>query len=226
MSLDDIRVLTFDVVGTLIDFETGILDCLRPISPVGDSELLESFGRAEAVQQSLTPELPFTQMLAPIHRRMADELGLPGDEMLRESIPHWPAFSDTVPALRTLGRRFRLVALTNADNWAQSQMAATLGSPFDDSITAEDVGVNKPDPQMFAYCLGRQSTRGYTRADCMHVAQSQYHDIAVAKNLGYRTCWIERRHGLTGFGATPRPHELTAPDHHFTSLEELAAEAA
>ncbi|MGW2325482.1 HAD-IA family hydrolase [Streptomyces sp. NPDC001700] len=226
MSFDGIRVLTFDVVGTLIDFETGILDCLRPVARVSDGELLESFGRGEAIQQRLTPELPFTQMLAPIQQRMADELGFSGDVGLRESIPHWPAFPDAPPALRSLGRRFRLVALTNADNWAQEQMAATLGSPFDDAVTAEDVGVNKPDPQMFAYCLGRQSTHGYTRAECMHVAQSQYHDIQVSKGLGYRTCWIERRHGLPGFGATPRPHELTTPDHHFTSLEELAREAA
>jgi putative hydrolase of the HAD superfamily len=225
VSFADIRVLTFDVVGTLIDFETGILDCLRPIARVGDAELLESFARAEDIQQHLTPELPFTQMLAPIYRRMADELGLPEGTALGESIPHWPAFPDAPRALRILGRRFRLVALTNADNWALAHMATALGSPFDDAVTTEDVGVNKPDPQMFAYCLGRQSAHGYARADCLHVAQSQYHDIGVADRLGYRTCWIERRHGRTGFGATPGPGELTAPTYHFTSLAELAEEA-
>ncbi len=217
----NIRLLTFDVVGTLIDFETGILNCLRPLTDVDDATLLASFGRAEGIQQQLTPEMPFTQMLEPIYTRMADELGLPDGATLRESIPDWPAFPDVVEGLRVLGQRFRLVALTNTDNWALSHMATTLGSPFDDTVTVEDVGVNKPDPQMFAYCLGRQSVYGYTKDDCLHVAQSQYHDIGAARRLGYRTCWVERRHGESGTGATPAAETVTKPDYHVTSLAEF-----
>ncbi|MPY78288.1 MAG: HAD-IA family hydrolase [Actinophytocola sp.] len=216
-----IRVLTFDVVGTLIDSEAGILDCLRPLTDVEDAVLLDTFARAEGIQQQLTPELPFTQMLEPIYARMAAELGLPEGAPLRESIPNWPAFPDAVEGLCVLGRRFRLVALTNVDNWAMAHMAATLGEPFDDAITVEDVGVNKPDQQMFAYCLGRQSTHGYTKDDCLHVAQSQYHDIGVARLLGYRTCWVERRYGTSGTGATPAAAEITTPDYHVTSLAEV-----
>lgn len=52
-----------------------------------------------------------------------------------------------------------MVALTNADNWALEQMTVTPGEPFHDAVTAEDVGVTKPDPQVFAYCAGRQSLR-------------------------------------------------------------------
>ncbi|WP_034269236.1 HAD-IA family hydrolase [Haloechinothrix halophila] len=218
-----VRLLTFDVVGTLIDFETGILNCLRPLTDVDDAALLASFGRAEGVQQQLTPEKPFTQMLEPIYARMVDELGLPDGARLRESIPHWPAFPDAVEGLRVLGQRYRLVALTNTDNWALTHMAVTLGSPFDDTVTVEDVGVNKPDPQMFAYCLGRQSMYGYTKSAFLHVAQSQYHDIGAAHRLGYRTCWVERRHGKSGSGATPAPEVVTAPDYHVTSLAELTS---
>ncbi|NED98477.1 HAD-IA family hydrolase [Phytoactinopolyspora alkaliphila] len=231
MTLGGIEVMTFDVVGTLIDFETGILDCLRPVVrgaslTVGDHDLLEAFGRAEAEQARETPELPFTQMLAPIYGRMAADLGLPDRapqaEALRESIPRWPAFPDAVNALRDLGHHYRLVALTNADNWALDAMSATLGSPFDDAVTAEDVGVNKPDPQMFAYCLGRQSVHGYQRGSVLHVAQSQFHDIGAAHALGLRTCWVERRQGRHGFGATPAPAAVTTPDLHVSSLDELA----
>ena len=35
MSLHGIRALTFDVVGTLIDFETGILRGVRAVAPEG-----------------------------------------------------------------------------------------------------------------------------------------------------------------------------------------------
>lgn len=233
MTVHEHRVLTFDVVGTLIDFETGILNHLRPIAarsgpPHGDAALLAAFGRAEDVQQRRTPELPFTQMLEPIHRRLAEEPGLATTDAeatgLAESIPEWPPFTDSVDALRRLGTRFRLVALTNSDNWAVRCMARTLGDPFHDTVTVEDVGLNKPDPQMFAYCLGRQSTHGFRKEEVMHVAQSQYHDIAAAVGLGYTTCWIERRHEDEGSGATPAT-TVTAPDHHFTSLAGLAEAA-
>lgn len=228
MALKDRRILTFDVVGTLIDFETGMLECIRPIAglELTDREILESFGRAEDAQHRLTPRMPFTQMLDPIYRRMATELGMPiagGEtEALRASIPDWPAFPDAVEALGRLRARFRLVALTNADNWGLAHMSTTLGSPFHDTVTAEDVGVNKPDPQVFAYCRGRQSVHGYSLADYLHVAQSQYHDIGVAKRLGYEVCWIERRSGQPGSGATPPPEAVTTPDHHYFTLTELA----
>jgi putative hydrolase of the HAD superfamily len=101
-------------------------------------------------------------------------------------------------------------------------MARTLGEPFHDTVTAEDVGVNKPDPQMFAYCRGRQSVHGYGLTDFLHVAQSQYDDIGVAKRLGFTTCWIERRRGQEGFGATPVPDKVTEPDYHYATLAELA----
>ena len=231
MDLTGKTILTFDVVGTLIDFETGIATYVKNILPetgavISDDEILAAFGAAEARQQITAPERPFTQMLAPIYALMARELGL-SDEMehaegLRLSIPQWPAFPDSVSALERLGKRFRLVALTNADNWALGHMAQTLGHPFDDTVTAEDVGCNKPDARMFAACLERQKAHGFEKGNFIHVAQSQYHDIGVAMKLGFTTCWIERRAGNQGFGATPAPETVSVPDYHFATLEAFA----
>ena len=146
MALSDHKVLTFDVVGTLIDFETGILDYLRPIAESdgrrsSDRVMLEAFAQAEDRQQRAAPHLPFTQMLETIYGDLAEALALPvtgGEaEGLRGSIPDWPAFPDSVEALARLGARCRLVALTNADNWALDQMARTLGDPFHDHPLVE-----------------------------------------------------------------------------------------
>jgi len=228
MNLTDKTILTFDVVGTLIDFENGIATYVRSVLPetgaaLSDDEILAAFGAAEAKQQLATPELPFTQMLAPIYTVMAQELDLPYDaknaDGLRHSIPQWPAFPDSVSALERLGKRFRLVALTNADNWALAHMAQTLGNPFHDTVTAQDVGCNKPDARVFAFCLERQKTHGFEKKNFIHVAQSQYHDIGAAMALGYTTCWIERRQGNEGFGASPVPETITVPDTHFATLE-------
>ena len=44
----------------------------------------------------------------------------------------------------------------------------------------------------------------------------------MARRLGYKTCWIERRRGLRGFGGTQDPGQITEPDFHFATLGELA----
>lgn len=264
MALRDHMVLTFDVVGTLIDFESGIVDCLEsvvrdgPREPDGQSDpyeqggpdgrrrsgrgggprragtadalperavLLEAVGRAEERQQLQRPQMPYSQMLEPVYEEVATEFGLPsqrtGSAVLRDSIPHWPPFPDAVETLAWLRRRFRLVALTNSDRWGLERMSATLGDPFHDAVTAEDVGVNKPSPRVFDYCRGRLSAAGFWKTDILHVAQSQYHDIVPAKGLGLATCWIERRGDVDGWGATPAPKRPVTPDAHFASLEGL-----
>jgi putative hydrolase of the HAD superfamily len=230
MSLRDRKILTFDVMGTLIDFETGILDYFRSTAAraglaLEDAAILSSYGKAEDAQHQRTPGMPFTTMQPGIYRSVAAEFGLPNAEAdaegLRLSMEHWPAFPDSVAALKQLRTRFRLVAMTNADNWALAHFRRTLEEPFDDTVTAEDVETCKPDPQVFAYTRGRNSPHGYRLKDYLHVAQSQFHDIGIAKRLGYQVCWIERRQGKAGSGAQPTVSEVTKPDYHFSSLAQL-----
>ncbi|MEQ1524047.1 MAG: HAD family hydrolase, partial [Aestuariivirga sp.] len=64
--------------------------------------------------------------------------------------------------------------------------------------------------------------QGFKFNDFLHVAQSQYHDIAVAKRLGYHVCWIQRRKNKPGSGATPAVENVVIPDYHFATLAELA----
>ena len=53
------------------------------------------------------------------------------------------------------------------------------------------------------------------------MAQSQYHDIGVARQLGYTVCWIERRAGMKGSGGTLESAHTT-PDYHYPTLAALA----
>jgi putative hydrolase of the HAD superfamily len=225
MSLQNFKVLTFDVVGTLIDFERGMLDYLRRAAPgakVPDEEFLRAYRRARASADSGW----YPDDLVRVWHVTASEVGLPDStglaEGLRDSVARWPAFPDSVAALRRLHTRFKLVAMTNAQRWALSHFERTLGMPFDDTVTCDDALCEKPDPMFFAFARGRLSTRGFTQADNLHVAQSQYHDIGVAQKLGLKTCWIERRHAQKGFGGTLEVEQLTRPDYHFHTLAQLA----
>lgn len=226
MKLSDFKVLTFDVIGTLIDFETGILQSVRRLggneaASASDDEIFEPYkrGRDRFYGRS-------SVAMKDVYLHVASEMGLRNDEATADAfqlaVLRWPAFSDSVEALKRLRRRFRLVAMTNGDRTAFSAYAETLGNPFHDSVTCDDTGCAKPNPAFFAFNLGRQSASGYRQPDILHVAQSQHHDIGIAAELGYRTCWIERRQGQKGFGGTPEPKKLTKPDFHFSSLQQLA----
>jgi putative hydrolase of the HAD superfamily len=161
-----------------------------------------------------------------VYRHLAKELGLPADDAACDAfqlaVLRWQPFADSVEALKRLRTKFRLVAMTNADRTALSAYAHALGNPFHDTVCADDTGVAKPNPEFFAYNKGRQSAFGYKQSDILHVAQSQHHDIGIARRLGYKVCWIERRQGQAGFGGTPKVPELTKPDFHFATMEAFA----
>lgn len=226
MSFAHFKVLTFDVVGTLIDFEKGILDSVRinggaSTTSLSDDEIFAPYlearekfpGRSSIVMRN-------------VYLHVARELSLDqsagaADAFLLDVL-RWPAFNDSVAALARLRQKFRLVAMTNADRTAFTAYAHTLGLPFHDSVTVDEAQYPKPDARFFSFNLGRQSAHGYKQDEILHVAQSQYHDIGVARELGYSVCWIQRRMGQDGFGGTPVPREITNPDFHFATLGELA----
>ena len=60
---------------------------------------LFAFGQCESLQEQETPGLLYPELLARVHRRIADSLGMQSDPQLDEafgaSVPDWPAFPDT-----------------------------------------------------------------------------------------------------------------------------------
>jgi putative hydrolase of the HAD superfamily len=225
MSLQDFKVLTFDVVGTLIDFEGGMLAYLRSAVPearVSDDEFLAAYRKARADGKAGW----YPDDLERCWHAIAPGLGLPDTDALarglRDSVAQWPAFPDSVDALKRLHKRFKLVTMTNAQHWALAHFDKTLGSPFDMLLSCDDALCEKPDARYFAYARGRfEGAWGCQQVHNLHVAQSQYHDIGISKELGITTCWIERRHAQKGSGGTIES-KRTEPDYHFHTLAELA----
>ncbi|WAP68489.1 HAD-IA family hydrolase [Jiella pelagia] len=221
------KVLTFDVVGTLIDFETGLTNGLKAIAEESGVDLdgeaaLALYGECRRDDQAGK----FPDDLARCYQIIAARFGLPEGEAegarMVEAVAASPAFPDSVAALRTLGKHFRLVAMTNAQRWAFERFSTALADPFWKAFTTDDTGTEKPDPAFFEHVFSDLSGDGITRADILHVAQSQYHDIGISRRLGITNCWIERRHGRAGYGGTIAPESFTEPDFHFTSLAALA----
>jgi putative hydrolase of the HAD superfamily len=226
MAGDEPKVLTFDVVGTLIDFETGILDFLREAwgkagVRADDGAILDAYRQARGSKEAWL----FPDDLERVYGIIAPLFGAPVDAAVarafRDASRRWPAFPDAPEALLRLKRRCKLVAMTNARRWALDPMTETLGSPFHDTVSVDDALCEKPDPAYFAFARGRLSRDGHGMHDILHVAQSQYHDIGVARRLGYTVAWIERRMGR-GHGGTIAAATETRPHYHVATLADLA----
>lgn len=225
--LGKFKYMTFDVVGTLIDFEDSIKGCLSAIAAEAgttiDGEEALSLYRAARCDEGADL---FPDDLVRVYRVIAPKLGLAGDrhlaERFRDSARIWKAFPDSGAALARLKRRYKLIAMTNARRWALDHFQKQLGEPFYSTFTADDTGTEKPDPAFFEQVFAFVAADGGKMAEILHVAQSQYHDIGISRKLGMTNCWIERRHGQTGYGGTIEPAEFTKPDYHFTSMAALA----
>lgn len=212
--------LTFDCYGTLIDWETGILNALRPILAAhgthrGDEALLEAYARHEAALEA-GPYLIYRDVLAGSLRTLGEELGFsPSDEELRAfsgSVVDWPAFEDSADALQQLKQHFRLGVITNCDDDLFAASNPRLGVEFGWIITAQQAKCYKPGLRGFELAFERIDV---PRDRILHVAQSLFHDHVPAKQIGMSTVWIDRRAGREGFGATPPANaqpDVTVPD--------------
>jgi len=231
MELNDFKVLTFDCYGTLIDWETGMLAALQPLvtkvpRPLTPDQILEAHARHESSQQRVTPAKRYRDLLAVVHKRLAEEWDMPAgwDESVTygRSVGDWPAFADTAEALRYLRRHYKLVILSNVDNESFALSNKKLGVTFDAVFTAEDIGSYKPSPRNFEYMLEKLEGYGIRKSEILHTAESMFHDHKPANDFGLASCWIHRRHAREGFGATMNPGAMPRTDFRFTSLGEMA----
>lgn len=230
MELTDFDTLTFDCYGTLIDWESGIFEGLKPLleragTPLTRNQVLEAHARHESSQQRYTPARRYQELLPIVYKRLAEEWGLPftHEECVEygRSVRNWPAFDDTVAALQYLKRHYKLVILSNVDNETFTHSNAKLQVEFDAIFTAEDVGSYKPSLRNFEYMLEKLGDRGIEKAKILHTAESLFHDHKPANECGLASCWIYRRHAQPGFGATMNPGSQPNVDFRFNSMADF-----
>jgi 2-haloacid dehalogenase len=219
------KVLTFDCYGTLIDWESGILNALARIReearlPETNDDLLEHFALIESSAQHGEYKT-YKEILREVMRNMAGHFQVTldkyGEDTLATSIMYWKPFPDTVEALRFLKRHYKLAIISNIDDDLFAHSARHLEVPFDWVITAEQVRSYKPSLNNFEKAVERI---GRPKHEILHVAQSLYHDIGPANEVGLANVWVNRRKDQNGPGAT---HPADAvPTMEVPSLDALA----
>ncbi|KAI6792732.1 hypothetical protein KC363_g2684 [Hortaea werneckii] len=235
-----IKALSFDIYGTLIDWEGGIAATARntalgPYLPKDHKELMLGIEKHDTTLQREHPKWKQSEVIAEGLRRYAKELNVVGDGKLSQDqveeackqygagIGSYPAFSDTIEAIQRLGKHYKLFPLTNVDN---ASYKGTLTGPlkglqFTDSYTAEDIGSYKPDLANFHYLLKHlKDDQNIEQAELVHVAQSLFHDHGPAAKMQLQSVWVDRK-GFMG-GETEGAQEKFAFQLRVDDLAELA----
>ena len=187
MSTTD-RWATFDCYGTLIDWNGGIRRELARV--FGEERADEQLERYHQVEPSLQAggERSYRDVMALAMR----ELGAPAgeEEVLALALPSWEPFPEVRGALEEVrGRGWKLAILSNTDRDLIGASMQRIGVPFDLAIVASEIGSYKPGArhwERFAEQVDVPPGRH------VHVAQSHFHDIVPAQELGLPTVWINR----------------------------------
>ena len=188
------RWATFDVYGTLIDWNAGLWTGMATVWPEADPDrLLELYHLVEPhIEESggITYREVLARGLAAAGVMEGHSVPPGRGDALGESLPSWPHFPEVPGALSELRERgWKLAALSNTDPDLLSSSVEALGVPFDMTITASEAHSYKPAPGHWERFF---ADSGAERAGHVHVAASLFHDIEPASRMGMRAVWINR----------------------------------
>ena len=204
--------LSFDCYGTLVDWESGICAAVGDVLEShgirkSGAEILALYADLEPRAQDSQTFLEYRRVLRNVMAMIAAELGFrcAGSEMdaLADSLPGWPVFGDVKNALEALKAHYRLAVISNVDDDLFEGTARALDADFDVVVTAQQARSYKPSLTNFEMAAARMAVG--TRA-WLHVAESLFHDIGPANQLGISSVWVNRadRGGATRrTGAVP-----------------------
>ncbi|HEX9986385.1 MAG TPA: HAD family hydrolase [Thermoanaerobaculia bacterium] len=200
-------IVTFDCYGTLIDWESGITGAfLNAAREDGISlraeDVLRVYAEVEPVVQRERYRA-YRDVLTEVATRSAHALGwrlaYERAGFLVASLPAWKPFPDTNAALERLrAAGFRLGILSNIDNDLLSATRKHFTVELDLIITAQQVHSYKPAHAHFVAARERIGDQRW-----LHAAQSNYHDIMPANELGIPNAWINRKGQAALPGGTP-----------------------
>ncbi len=197
--MKDLRVLAFDVFGTVVDWHGTIsreVDSLE-LGIDGDSFALAwRAGYVPAMQRVAAGELGWTK-LDELHRSILDELIdrfaiTRLDEAAKRELNRvwhrldpWP---DTVEGLTRLKQRYVICTLSNGNLGLLANMAKHARLPWDCVLSAEVFRKYKPDPATY---LGVAEVFDVSPEQVMMVAAHRS-DLAAARRCGLQTAFVER----------------------------------
>lgn len=195
---DRIKVIAFDVFGTVVDWHGSVAREVAAMDlgiDAAEFALAWRAGYKPAMQQVM--DRGEWIILDHLHRRILDrvlsDFGLDSvgeDErqhlnLVWHRLDPWP---DSVEGLSRLKTRFIISTLSNGNIGLLTEMAKNAGLPWDCILSAENFNKYKPHPDTY---LGVARTFALEPAQVM-LAAAHHGDLEQARNCGLETAYIER----------------------------------
>jgi 2-haloacid dehalogenase/putative hydrolase of the HAD superfamily len=192
----NVTFVTFDVYGTLIDWETGIYEAFakeaeRDGVTLDRAELISLFHEISREVEAGSYEL-YAEVLrrtaVEIAKRLEWSLEPSRSGFLPDSVQRWKPFKETAPQLAKLAKKYKLGLLSNIDDKLLGQTRRHIPIDFDLVVTAQQVRSYKPDPAHFTECARRVGgKKGW-----VHIASSHHHDVAPCVKARVPVIWVNR----------------------------------
>lgn len=197
--MNEIKVLAFDVFGTVVDWHTTVareIETLKPEIDGNEFALAWRDGYKPAMQKVASGELGWT-LIDDLHRIILDDIlerfsitSLTEKEKRHlnkvwHRLNPWP---DTVEGLTRLKSRYTICSLSNGNIGLLANMAKHGGLPWDCILSAEVFRKYKPDPETY---LGVAKIFDVSPSEVMMVA-AHHDDLAGARTCGLKSAYIER----------------------------------
>ncbi|MCZ6672712.1 MAG: haloacid dehalogenase type II [Verrucomicrobia bacterium] len=202
-SLKDVKALTFDVFGTVVDWRSSII---AEGEALGKKKGLDVDWTAVAdgwragygpyMNKVRNGELPWTN-IDRLHRMILDELveqfelqSLSEDELDDfnrgwHRLEPWP---DTIEGLSRLRKSYTIASLSNGNVSLLSNMANRAGIPWDAVLSSELAKRYKPDPIVYQTAA---QLLGLKHEEVMMVA-AHAGDLRAAQGVGFKTAFVHR----------------------------------
>jgi len=196
--LKDIKWVTTDCYGTLIDWEKGLADTFRKEADrdgfsFDEESFLARFFEVQAEIMSGSYEL-YAEVLRRTAVKVAKEIGWELEpsraQFVPDSVAYWPPFREANAAMDRLGSRYDVGIVSNIDDKLLGISRRHLRTELDIVVTAQQVRSYKPDEAHFKECARRLGgKKGW-----VHIASGYNADIAPLLKMKVPVIWVNR-HG-------------------------------
>jgi 2-haloacid dehalogenase len=193
----DVKFVTFDCYGTLIDWETGAYQAYQKEAErdgftVDRERMVELFVGIQREIEGGSYEL-YAEVLRRTAVRSAAEMGWDLEPsrsgFLPASVPYWPPFRETNAQLERFAKKFQIGILSNVDDKLLGATRRHFRADLDLVITAQQVRSYKPDPAHFRECQRRiEIKRGW-----VHIASGYAADVEPCLKQKVPVIWVNRR---------------------------------
>ena len=180
--------VSFDNYGTLINWQMNPVAHELTAGQLSEEQFKEFTYRFSKYRYDAVcgDYLPYNTVLQNSYDRACRRFNIESDpdagNKLGDAVASWGVNDGIAAPLAHMGNNFKLVILSNADDYHLERSVSHLGVDFHAVLTAERAHAYKPRYQAFEYML---ETLDAAPEDFLHVSSHTRYDLMPAEDLGF-----------------------------------------